>query len=178
MLAAFADEADYIAAFGSSGGRTSDDLDAASAKIRGICRWHIWPQVTETFVLDGTGGPALMLPTQHLTAVLSVSEIPYGGVSGVLTVADLEWSAAGYLYKAGRRCWTPRARGVTVQVTHGYSEVPADIVQLTLDLAYRAGSNPAGMYRRRQVGQRADDYASPDPYESQLSGLDPYRRRI
>jgi hypothetical protein len=179
----FASPSDYETAFGASTARTVMDLDAASSVIRGVCRWHIFPAVTETLVMDGPGTPVLMLPTQQLSALTALSETLRG--SGETAMAldvddDVEWSAAGLIWRHDRRCWTSRARGITATVTHGFAMAPHELVRLTLDVAKRAASNPAGL-RRSQVGQRAEDYGSPSSVPlllDEMSVLDPYRRRV
>ena len=183
-LPPFASVEDYERVFGASDARTDLDLDAASTVIRGFCRWHIYPVVAESVVVDGVGGSVLMLPTQHLTAVTAVTETMRGvGQPPVtLNAGDLEWSAAGMVWRGDNRCWTTRARGVSITFTHGFVDPPADLVRLVLDHANRAASNPGGMLVSNQVGQRMQQYragsGSSGFLEDELAVLDAYRRRV
>lgn len=181
-LPSFADPADYEDTFGASTTRTAGDLDAASAAIRRYCRWHIWPNITETLTLDGPGVSLLTVPTLALTAVTSLTETARGAgqTPQVISSTDLEWSAAGLIWHVTHRCWTARARGLVVTISHGLDDV-ADLRRLTLDLAQRAESNPAGR-SSIQVGQRMESFGStPAPsgiLGPELAILDTYRRVI
>ena len=67
-LAPFATTDDYATNIGPITARTQLDLDAASDAIREYCGWNIYPQVTETITVDGSGTSVLLLPTMNLTA--------------------------------------------------------------------------------------------------------------
>lgn len=91
--------------------------DAACVTVRQYCGWHIAPAVTETITLDGPGGTLLRLPSLRVTAVIEVTN--QGSA-----VSDPQWSQHGMI----RGRWTDRFRGITVTMTHGYDECPADIL--------------------------------------------------
>ncbi|MET9286498.1 hypothetical protein [Nocardia beijingensis] len=115
-------------------------LDGVIGDIRDYCGWHIAPAATETITLDGTGATIVQIPTLQLSAVASVTE---NGV--VLQVTEYEWSADGTLRRLPLgRCWTNRYRGVVVECTHGFDEVPAAIVSVVLDATSDALSTPVG----------------------------------
>lgn len=175
----FASVSDYANTFGTSTNRTDLDLLAASNTIRKYCRWVIWPvQTAEVFVLDGPGTPLLLLPTLALTAVTALSETKrgIGQVATVIPVTDLEWSRKGLIWHGTRRCWTDRAQGVSVTVTHGLVDPPDEIVQLTLNLARREAGNPSRL-KRSQVGQRSEEYSVP-MLADERAVLAPYRRLV
>lgn len=154
--------------------------DAAAATIRGYCRWHIWPVVTETVVLDGPGSGLLMLPTLRLLAVSAVSQTRRGRGQTAATLdvaADLEWSAAGMVWHVDGVPWSGRARGVSVTFTHGYAVAPPEVIQLAAALVKRAASNPARL-KRMQVGQRSEDYETAGLLRDEMAVLDPYRRIV
>lgn len=156
---------------------TTLDVDGASAAIRGYCGWHVWPSLTETLVLDGPGAPVVVVPTLHLTAVTAMAETPRGTGQSPVTVDvdELEWSRSGWVRRSSG-CWTARARGISITVTHGHDgPPPADVAQVCLALAKRAQGNPGGL-RRMQVGQRAEDYAGSGLLMDEKSALDQYRR--
>lgn len=95
---------------------------AACAAVRGYCGWHVAPAVTETVTVDGPGGDLLRLPSAHVTAVLSV-------VSDGEAVADPQWSRHGMIRaECGR--WSNRFGGVVVELTHGFDECPADVLEV------------------------------------------------
>lgn len=118
-------------------------LDTASALIREHCGWHI-AKVEETEVhLDGPGSTLLVLPTLQLVDLLSVVEL-----GQPVDVATLGVSKLGLIH--GRR-WTDRFGGIVATFTHGYSEIPATITDLTLQVASRALGSPLGVVREQTL---------------------------
>lgn len=161
-------------------GVTDEDILAASAVIRGYCRWHVWPSLTASLVVDGPGIDVLALPTLYLTAVSSLVETQRGfGQSPVtLTVAtEVDWSAAGLLWRVDGRCWTSKPRGITVGITHGFTEVPDEIAQLTVALAARSVGNPRRLVQQT-VGSRSETYGvgSAGLLADEMAVLDRFRR--
>lgn len=130
-------------------------LEAVTDEIRTYCGWHIAPVATETVTVDGSGSEVQGLPTLHLVDLVAVSE---DGTD--LTVADVQWSAAGYLRRPGYR-WTTSLRGVVAEIEHGYAEVPAGLIALTCAVATRSWTNPAGV-TREQSGGESVSYAAAD----------------
>lgn len=182
VLPPFADPGDYAITFGSYTDRTQGDLEAASTAIRRYCRWRVWPNESEVFVLDGPGSPVLTVPSLNLTAVTSLSETARGSGQSPVVVdpADLEWSAAGFIRHSSGRCWTARARGISLTVTHGLVDVPEDLRRLVLDLAHRSAANPAGR-SAIQVGQRMEQFRGGAPMgmlADELAIADTYRRVV
>lgn len=92
--------------------------------IRAYCNWHIAPNVSETITVDGPGCSTLFLPTLHLTELTAVT-------NDGAPVADPEWSESGMVRGAS---WSSRFRGVTVTMTHGYEDWPAELVTTAAEL--------------------------------------------
>lgn len=103
---------------------------AALGAVRGYCGWHVAPSITEAVQVEGGGG-LLLLPSLHVTAVLSITDederdVPLAGVrkprrNGILRGPFRD----GCMY--------------TAQITHGYDETPAEVVAIVTDLAEAAG---------------------------------------
>lgn len=131
---------------------------SAEAAVRAYCGWHVAPSRSESFTVDGTGSHVLALPTMHLTAVESITEN-----DADVATTTVQWSAAGYLWRA--QPWTTRLRGVAVTATHGYATVPAEVRAVVLDVAELLAHGQGGA-TRHQVGQVSVAYA-----EQQLTAL-------
>ncbi len=109
-------------------------IAAATAKIRAHCRWHVGPSVTETIVLDGSGGRVLPVPSLRVTAVDQVLEDGQP--------VDVEWTESGLLRHPGR--WSSQWRKIAVTLTHGFDPVPDELAQVVAEVAARlraAGTN-------------------------------------
>lgn len=123
----------------------ADARARAEAEVRAYCGWHIAPSQRETLVVDGDDASSIMLPTLMLTDVhaLSVdqSDVP---------LADVEWSASGFVRAQGRT--SQRLRSISADVTHGYEAMPLDVEAVIERLAERA-VDTAGMGQLVQVGQ-------------------------
>lgn len=115
-----------------------DGVDAASAFVRGCCRWAITSEAV-VWTLDAAGGRLLTVPTLHLVAVSSVL------VHRVARVSDVEASAAGLLYlHAG---WPTGYNAVVVRVEHGCDQTLRDVLAVVCALASRMLATPgAGPY--------------------------------
>jgi hypothetical protein len=161
-------------------GDGTDAAKAASASIRQHCGWHVYPVLTETIILDGSGSSVLLLPTGRLIDVTACSQT-YRGVTDptVIDPVELEWSEKGYLYSLS--CWTDRARGVTVTIRHGYDSVP-ELAELCRNVVARAAMSPGGQVTAKSMGDRSIQYAQPGGgggrpfYDSEIAQvLAPYR---
>lgn len=139
-------------------------LQAAVSAVRDYCGWHISPVVEETFILDGSGGSEVSLPTLRLVDLISATN---GG-----NEVDPEWSADGTLRLTGR--WTDRFRGVRVVAKHGFESVPS-LAALILDVADRATLGGSGL--REKVGpfEFGGTDSSAAFFESELEILNRYR---
>jgi hypothetical protein len=173
MLPPFATPNDYATTYGATLPRTEIDLFAASGVIRQFCGWQVWPQTSDVWTVDGPGTDVLMLPTKNLVDLTAITERKPGpGQAAIsLDVTQLEWSASGMVWRTvnldyWRNNWTTRARGIVASCTHGYLEVPMEIVKLTLDLAHRSSLNPAGARVLTRVGSRLENFG-----KAQTTGL-------
>lgn len=111
-----------------------------SAAVRAYCGWHIAGEVTEEITVNGSGAQLLALPTLHLTDVTTVTEN-----ADPVDLAGVSWSTAGYLWREG--CWTRALRGVIATITHGYEDVPLEIVAVICGVTSRAYVSPDGVVR-------------------------------
>ena len=154
----------------------TDRLLQAEAMVRTWCGWHIAPERDDTFMLDGPGGPNLVLPTLHLTDVVSVTE---GGTLLDPAVPDYQWSQAGVItrirwaswqwfdpsvfddFGTGPNSWSSDDQSIVVEVTHGYPDVPADVTSVVQRVAQRLVDNPAGLVQET-VGPFHNQYGTSD----------------
>lgn len=133
-------------------------LSRAEAAVRSYCGWHVAPSTTETLVLDGPGASVLLLPSLHVTDVESIEE------RGTLVdPASYEWSESGAVRRVsgglleswgswrGPR-WTRAYRGLAVRLTHGYAEMPLDVLAIIERLADRAIASSEGAGTLSAVG--------------------------
>jgi hypothetical protein len=121
-------------------------LKGVTNAIRRWCGWHIALSRTEDLVLDGPGGRQFELPSKYVTAVNSVTE-----TSTAIDAAGYSWSQLGTLRRSDHQWWTRELRGLTVNLTHGYSEVPDDIQQAVLSILARQLSSPLGVVREQTL---------------------------
>jgi hypothetical protein len=154
-----------------------DGAEAESAVIRNYCRWHVWPVITETVVVDSAGGRSLMLPTLNLLDVSEVSvESYYWPTLDALPVdvTALKWSRGGWVRYRNGGCWPDEPQSVTLTIEHGYDLVP-EIVQLCRQMVARNADAPSGkVLTSVTTGGKSESYAVA-AYESELARLDAYR---
>lgn len=117
-------------------------LAAASAAVRDAANGHPISQVTTTVTLPAVPGCWLRLPSPPVTAVTAVE------VGGTDVLADVVLRD-GELYRStGWRDGLYPFDEIVVTYTHGFAEVPADIVDLVCALAAAS------------IKAAADDYAA------------------
>lgn len=150
-------------------------LDGASAEIRKICEWQVWPQlVDDVLTVNGTGATELVLPVSRVAAVTLVVENGVTLTEGV----DYEWSEDGILTRCNWGRWTLRRRGIVLTVTHGFATRPNDLILLTCNVAGRSFVSPTGD-TREQAGAVSVNHATT---ETGVSGgivlTDADRRRL
>ena len=138
-----------------------DDLTvaAALAAARSYCGWHIAPSVTETLTLYPVGG-VLILPTLHATAVVVTT-----ADGTVVPAEDYELTPSHISF---RGTWYGTG-AVTVTLTHGHAELPADLKSAILGNAH-SGSFVDG--RLKSAGPFSYEFSDAD---SSTSVLDHYR---
>lgn len=105
-------------------------VDSAAAEVRAAAGWHIAPEVDETLTVDSHGGTTLILPSLMVTAIAEVRHVPTTGDPVVIT-DYLRRVKSTVLY---RHCGWP-CGVIEVDVTHGYSDTPADLLPALADVA-------------------------------------------
>lgn len=117
-------------------------LNAALARIRRYCGWHVSPVRTETLTVDGPGyglgGHYLVLKTMHIVDLISITEHDEPtDLANVKESAD----APGILYK--KRChWACGFSAIEVELEHGYTAAEAaDFREAVLALVDRASQS-------------------------------------
>lgn len=107
--------------------RTAAALASASAAVREAAGGPI-SQVTSTIKVAVPHGPWLDLPVTTITSVGSITTESGAEITG--------WKLLGQrLWRSGGWGWTCDPSELTVTLTHGLADVPADIVSLVCDLA-------------------------------------------
>lgn len=127
-------------------GRVDAALAAASESVRDAAGCAI-SQVTSTITLWGTPSPWLDLPGGPVTAVASVVSTDVD-TSGWRLVGRSLWLACGW-----GACGPSE---ITVTYTHGFVDVPADIVDLVCELA-GASLLVEGAHDPRVASEAIDD---------------------
>lgn len=141
----------------------------AQATVRSYCGWHVAPSLTETILLDGKGSRHLWLPSLHVTDVDLITN------EGVEVAADeYDWSADGYVELVYAAWWSLRPRQVEVTFTHGFDDIPADLIGVAAAIATRRSSSPSGI-RREQAGALSLDYGTSDLLADEKATLDRYK---
>lgn len=107
-------------------------LTEVTAAIRNYCRQYI-EYINDEITLDSAGGARLFLPELPVVSVDSVVEDGETLVVG----DDYKLGQYGILYRVGRR-WAAGVQIVTVTYSHGYSQIPDDIVAVATRAASRA----------------------------------------
>lgn len=124
------------------------ELDAATQAIRMACGWHIAREESQTIQRGPSRFPStIYLPTKRLVGVTSVL------INGYATDPD----TVEFDPETGET--NIYARQATIVMTHGYNEVPADLVLLTLELA-AAGLGAGLGVDREQAGSVVVAYRS------------------
>jgi hypothetical protein len=107
-------------------------LTEATAAIRNYTGQHLSQVAGDVVTLDGRGN-RLLLPELPVTGVASVVE---DGETLTVTT-DYKLGAHGILHRINRR-WASGVQNVVVTYSHGYDELPDDIVNICTRAACRA----------------------------------------
>ncbi|MFE5368208.1 hypothetical protein [Streptomyces mirabilis] len=168
----------------------------ASARVRKYCRQTFTLVENETVTLPG-GGRVLRLPqrpvvvddTHPLTVVelFGISDVEYTALEGrdftrigsELTRGEQWWAPTrlmGWPFMRPQGIWSQRVR---VTYSHGWAEVPDDVVDVVLDLAQMSMTNPQGL-RSESIDDYSRTFAAETIGGAQLSAehkeaLRPYR---
>lgn len=140
-------------------------LAAALSVARREAGWHVSPMKTETMTLDGPGSRVLWLPTLKVTTKPTIVED--GVTLDVATYAASAGDGPGLprrvaLRKTSRGWWTDTYGGISVTMTHGFSETEAaDWRQMILSLVDQMSLVPVsggtGVSEFGLTGKRIDD---------------------
>lgn len=109
-------------------------LVEATGAIRNYCRQYLTLVEDEVIALDGRGGTRLFLPQLPVVEVALVVE------DGETLTVDDDWVLGDYgiLHRLGGYRWVQKVRGVVVTYSHGYEDLPDDIVSVATRAAARA----------------------------------------
>jgi hypothetical protein len=108
-------------------------LTEATAAIRNYCRQHLELVADDAVTLDSRGGTRLLLPELPVVSVASVVED-----GEALTVTDdYKLGQHGILHRVGAK-WLKGIQVVVVTYSHGYAELPDDVVNICTRAASRA----------------------------------------
>lgn len=171
-------------------------LRRASARVRKYCRQTLTFVADDTVTLPGNGRvlwlpqrPAVVDGTHPLTVVelFGISSVEYMALEGrdftrigiELTRGEPWWAPTrlmGWPWMRPQGIWAQRVR---VTYSHGYTEVPDDIVDVVLDLAAMGLTNPQGL-RSESIDDYSRTFAAETIGGAQLApehkeALRPYR---
>lgn len=127
-------------------------MRAAQGAIRRECGWHVAPIITETLVVDGSGGTELLLPSLRILELVEVlndgqdvtEHVKFSPDSGIIGL---------------RSGWSCELGGVSVRLLHGYepAEVP-DVAGLIVTLTKRAATG--GTVVQQTIGSASQRLAT------------------
>ena len=131
-----------------SDARIQSDIDAATARFRTHCGWHVAPSLVCVATIDG-GERTVWLPSTNVTALESVT------VCGEDVTDRCEWSRLGQL----RLPYSPDVlRAVVVTFTSGFPEVPTDLAALVAHRVIHDVALPFGV-QQETAGSVSVSYA-------------------
>lgn len=108
-----------------------DEVDIAVGTLRKALMWRIAPEETETITFDiKPQQRKLLLPTAYL---VKIEEIRANGV--VVPSASYEASKNLSIVKLKSGWWPEGYGAVEVDMTHGYEEVPKDLLNIVAAIA-------------------------------------------
>lgn len=159
-------------------------LRRASARVRKYCRQQFTIVENETIVVPGNTrvlrlppSPLIVDGTHPLTVteLFGISSVEYEALEGrdytrigtELTRGEQWWAPArlmGWPFMRPQGIWAERVR---VLRSHGYAEIPDDVVDVVLDLAAMGMTNPGGL---RQEAESIDDYSRSRTFASETIG--------
>lgn len=125
-------------------------VDSAVAQVRSRAGWHIAPVHTETLTVQSFGGaPWLFLPTRRLVTVTAVRR---NGVA----VTGYSTTQGGMLLRDWRGGWEYGT--YDVDVTHGFTECPPELVGLVANLANSMATAQSSDVSQITVGSVSTQY--------------------
>lgn len=131
-------------------------LDAALAKARRWCGWHVTPVRTDTFTVYGEGHPEVFVPTLAPIQLLSIVETDdQGNVNTIdLTTIRLDRTAPGIIRKLHGH-WLYDSE-IVIELVHGFQAVDAAdfreaVLQMIDTASYDADLGGNGPLEEKQV---------------------------
>lgn len=161
-------------------------LRRASARVRKYCRQQFTLVENETVTLPG-GGRVLRLPQRPLVvdATHPLTVVELFGISNeeYTALEGRDFTRVGTELTRGEQWWAPNrlmgwpfmrpmgiwAQRVRVTCSHGYLEVPDDVVDVVLDLAQMSMTNPQGL-RSESIDDYSRTFAAETIGGAQLTG--------
>jgi len=141
-----------------------DIVDAAVDALRRDAGWHIAPEVTETVLLDATGGTILFLPTLRLTSVAEVRDLRE---DDPVVLDAWRKSRTGML---SRESYWPRGfETVEVDMTHGYETTPPSLFAVIAEYCQQQLTNAA--VRQEAAGGESISYSAGGALTSQSAQI-------
>lgn len=124
------------------------------AAVRAWCGWHIAPKRAETLEVEGQGGRVLLLPSLHVEAVSEIRN------EATTVITGYKARSNGVV----RGCWREHDL-YSVTLTHGYEEMPAELLAIVNRLdAEGVGARAASS---QSTGPFAQSFGSSTDLESQ-----------
>lgn len=119
---------------------TDAEVDAAVGDVRRAAGWHIAPEQTDTIQLDVTCYERfLRLPTRKLVAVVEIRKTTDASVIAATTYQTSRKLAT---VKRTSTVWPEGYEAVEVDMTHGYTETPDDVLSVIAQAAVMARRDP------------------------------------
>lgn len=121
--------------------RTDTPIDwyaAALHAVRNHCGWHVAPVIEETLTLDGSGSSALLLPSNRVVSVRSITED-----GKEVDLDSVGVSTSGILRKRGGYRWTRELGAVEVTLEHGHEQYD-DLQAVVEQVAARSETTGSG----------------------------------
>jgi hypothetical protein len=148
-------------------------LDAATAALRKYCGWRVTPVASETITVDGSGWSSLILPTQK---IVSLTSITADGTAVHLTEVQQSSAAAGVLYLSGCKTWNKGYGNISVTLEHGWDDAhdfQAAILEMVDRMAAQVGSvrGNSGPPAERRVDDVSERWAPTIGHAPELFSL-------
>lgn len=99
---------------------TQRALDAALARVRRFCGWHVSPVMEQTFSVRGGGWNYIVIPTLKVASITSITE---NGQTVDLDDVEQYSGEPGVIYKKNCGRWCGR---VEITVDHGFTAAEAE----------------------------------------------------
>lgn len=133
-------------------------LRIASDEVRAYTGRLFDEVLDDEVILAGKGAPSLILPDAPVTDVAEVLEAQ--GTDDELALdgpdaasPDYQWTEEGFLRRVDGNVFARNLRWYKVTYSHGYAELPADVLGVVLKVAGRALDTPEGGQKQETIGR-------------------------